>query len=63
MNGKKSILVCLVVVSVIFVGIKLAKQRPRTVRAKSLTISKAWWRKHSSPSAAGGSHALYASIS
>ncbi len=43
MNKTKSILVCLFVIGVVFVGLKLFKQGPQTCQAKQLTVSKAWW--------------------
>ena len=43
MNKAKSILVCLAVIGVVFVGLKLSKQTPQATQAKSLIISKAWW--------------------
>ena len=43
MSKAKSILVCLAVIGVVFVGLKLFKQGPQATQAKSLTVSKAWW--------------------
>jgi len=43
MSGKKSILVCVIVVSLTFVAIKLARQTPQATQAKCFTVSKAWW--------------------
>ena len=38
MNKTKSILVCLAVIGVVFVGLKLTKQTPQATQAKSLTV-------------------------
>ena len=43
MNRKKPILVCVVIIGVVFAGLKLWKRGPQTCQAQSFTISKAWW--------------------
>ncbi len=43
MNRKKTIVVCLVIIGVVFAGLKLCKRGPQMSQAQPVTISKAWW--------------------
>ena len=43
MNRKKPIVVCLVIIGVVFAGLKLCNFGPEVSCAQTFTISKAWW--------------------